>query len=69
MFVGLYILNLALVMGLYRQARVVPVWAWPLLCASKRVHSLFMLRMFNDTVAMALLYAAVAFFARRKVGE
>jgi hypothetical protein len=37
------------------------------LAASKRVHSLFMLRLFNDGVTMALAYGAVALFMSRRV--
>jgi len=66
-FVGVYILTLALVLRIYQQTKVVPLWAWVLLSISKRVHSIFMLRMFNDTVAMALLYIAVVLFAMNKV--
>jgi alpha-1,3-mannosyltransferase len=43
-----------------------PPWIVLLLAASKRVHSLFVLRLFNDCVAMLLAYAAVALFQRRR---
>ena len=40
----------------------IPVWALGLLTMSKRVHSLFMLRMFNDCIAVMLGYAALYLF-------
>ena len=42
-----------------RRLRQFPPWALVLLCVSKRVHSIFVLRLFNDPIAMLLLYAAV----------
>lgn len=68
-FLVLYVLNLAVVLAIYHKTRAVPLPALLLLCLSKRVHSLFVLRMFNDCVAMLLLYAAVLLFIHRKVGR
>jgi len=43
------------------------VWSWRLamvcLCCSKRVHSIFVLRLFNDGPTMLLLYLSVCLFA------
>ena len=45
----------------------VPWWGCVLLVLSKRVHSIFMLRMFNDTIAAFLGYVAILLFMQRKL--
>ncbi|KAK4273199.1 hypothetical protein QN277_021647 [Acacia crassicarpa] len=59
LFAFLYILNLAIILLVYVKTDVVPWWALCLLSLSKRLHSIFMLRLFNDCVAMTLLHAAL----------
>ncbi|XP_022770934.1 dol-P-Man:Man(5)GlcNAc(2)-PP-Dol alpha-1,3-mannosyltransferase isoform X4 [Durio zibethinus] len=56
----LYIINLGIVLLIYLKTNVLPWWALSLICLSKRVHSIFVLRLFNDCFAMTLLHAAVA---------
>ncbi|KAK5117335.1 hypothetical protein LTR62_005952 [Meristemomyces frigidus] len=63
-FLGLYLLTLGLVMQCYRHART-PPWVFPLLILSKRLHSIFMLRLFNDGFAVMFLFLAVYCYQRR----
>ncbi|TKY61792.1 Dol-P-Man:Man(5)GlcNAc(2)-PP-Dol alpha-1,3-mannosyltransferase [Spatholobus suberectus] len=62
----LYIINLAIVLAIYVKTDVVPWWALCLLSLSKRVHSIFVLRLFNDCVAMTLLHAALLLLMHRR---
>ncbi|KAH0633996.1 hypothetical protein KY284_036782 [Solanum tuberosum] len=59
LFGFLYILDLAIVVFIYLKTDVVPWWALSLLSLSKRVHSIFVLRLFNDCFATTLLHAAL----------
>jgi alpha-1,3-mannosyltransferase len=65
-YLVLYLALLALVLHIYHETRVVPPWAMLLLCASHRIHSIFVLRLFNDCVAMLLLYAAILLMIRNR---
>ncbi|CAN8285778.1 unnamed protein product [Cochlearia groenlandica] len=66
LFGVLYIVNLVIVLFIYVKTDVVPWWALSLLCLSKRIHSIFVLRLFNDCFAMTLLHASMALFLYRK---
>lgn len=46
-------------MGLYIRSEAVPPGALLLLCLSKRLHSIFMLRLFNDCIAVLIAYVAI----------
>ena len=57
-FAALYVATQALVMALYIRTRAMPPWTLALLCVSRRLHSVFVLRLFNDCWAMFVAYAA-----------
>ncbi|XP_065339542.1 lethal(2)neighbour of Tid protein [Cloeon dipterum] len=62
-FAGLYMVNLLLVFRLYGKSRKIPPFIMVFVClTSYRVHSIFSLRLFNDPVAMVLLYASLNLF-------
>ncbi|XP_050204137.1 dol-P-Man:Man(5)GlcNAc(2)-PP-Dol alpha-1,3-mannosyltransferase [Mercurialis annua] len=66
LFGMLYIINLAIILFIYVKTDALPWWALVLLCLSKRVHSIFVLRLFNDCFAMTLLHAALALLLYHK---
>ncbi|XP_051047108.1 dol-P-Man:Man(5)GlcNAc(2)-PP-Dol alpha-1,3-mannosyltransferase isoform X1 [Phodopus roborovskii] len=62
-FAVLYLVNLLLVFLIYHQTSKVPPFVFFFMCcASYRVHSIFVLRLFNDPVAMALLFLSINLF-------
>lgn len=65
LFAGLYIATLTLVMLCYSHARV-PLSIFPILVLSKRLHSIFILRCFNDCFAIFFLFLAIFMFQRRQ---
>ncbi|CAL9071089.1 unnamed protein product [Musa textilis] len=62
----LYIINLGLIFFIYIKTDLLPWWALSFLCLSKRVHSIFILRLFNDCFAMTLLHASLALLFSQK---
>ncbi|KND91896.1 Dol-P-Man:Man(5)GlcNAc(2)-PP-Dol alpha-1,3-mannosyltransferase [Tolypocladium ophioglossoides CBS 100239] len=64
LFAALYMATLAVVMLCYWQAKV-PPYIFPLLVLSKRLHSVFVLRCFNDCFAALFLWLAIFCFQRR----
>ncbi|XP_067011871.2 lethal(2)neighbour of tid protein [Anabrus simplex] len=62
-FAAFYIILLILVFRIYYKSQKVPPYVLVLTCCtSYRIHSIFVLRMFNDPVAMLFLYSAINLF-------
>ena len=64
-FAMLYVFNLVVVLLLYLKGGKVPFVVTCLLVLSKRIHSIFVLRMFNDCVAVFFGYMAILLFCNR----
>ncbi|XP_015355408.1 dol-P-Man:Man(5)GlcNAc(2)-PP-Dol alpha-1,3-mannosyltransferase isoform X2 [Marmota marmota marmota] len=68
-FAVLYLVTLLLVFLIYHQTCKVPPFVFFFMCcASYRVHSIFVLRLFNDPVAMALLFLSINLFLAQRWG-
>lgn len=67
-FAAVYLATLALVAVIYRRAGAPQLLLVPL-ALSKRAHSVYMLRLFNDPFGMVFLYAAVAVMMRDREGK
>ncbi|KAL4441801.1 hypothetical protein ABPG77_003717 [Micractinium sp. CCAP 211/92] len=65
-FAGLYVATQAVVMALHIRAAVLPPWTLGLLCVSRRLHSIYVLRLFNDCWAMLAAYAATLALQSRR---
>lgn len=62
-FAALYVITLTLVFRIYAKTKKVPPYVLILMCCtSYRIHSIFILRLFNDPVAMVLLFASINAF-------
>ncbi|XP_076632886.1 alg3, alpha-1,3- mannosyltransferase [Colletes latitarsis] len=62
-FAALYIILLLLVFRIYAKAKKVPPYVLIIMCCtSYRIHSIFTLRLFNDPIAMVLLFASLNAF-------
>ncbi|RVE61839.1 hypothetical protein OJAV_G00174370 [Oryzias javanicus] len=62
-FAVFYLITLLLVFRIYNRTKKVPPYVFFFVCcASYRIHSIFVLRLFNDPVAMMLLFASINLF-------
>lgn len=64
-FAGIYLATLIVVIACYRQVYA-PPYLFPLLVLSKRLHSIYMLRMFNDGIAAFFMWVAIYFWMKKK---
>ncbi|OKP10606.1 Dol-P-Man:Man(5)GlcNAc(2)-PP-Dol alpha-1,3-mannosyltransferase [Penicillium subrubescens] len=64
-FAGFYLATLIVVIACYRQVEV-PPYLYPLLVLSKRLHSIYMLRMFNDGIAALAMWVAIYLCMKQK---
>ncbi|VDD81152.1 unnamed protein product [Mesocestoides corti] len=59
-FLGVYALSLGLIFNIYRKISKVPLFSILIMSfASYRVHSIYLLRLFNDPWAMLFLYSSI----------
>jgi alpha-1,3-mannosyltransferase len=65
LFAGVYLATLAVAMQCYRKVGA-PGWLMILLVGSKRLHSIFLLRMFNDCFAAMFLWGSIYLLQRRR---
>lgn len=67
-FLAVYLVTQAVILNIYGRARVGQPYYALLLVVSKRVHSLYVLRLFNDCVESLFAYACVLAATKHKVG-
>ncbi|KAI9007968.1 glycosyltransferase [Phycomyces nitens] len=58
-FAGIYLATQAVVFALYSKSKKFPPYGLVLLCLSKRLHSIYALRCFNDPIAMLFMYTCI----------
>ncbi|RAL00901.1 dolichyl-P-Man:Man(5)GlcNAc(2)-PP-dolichol alpha-1,3-mannosyltransferase [Aspergillus ibericus CBS 121593] len=65
LFAVLYLITLVVVLACYRQSGA-PPYLLPLLVLSKRLHSVYVLRLFNDGLAALAMWVAILLFQNRQ---
>ncbi|GAA5957013.1 hypothetical protein JCM3765_005381, partial [Sporobolomyces pararoseus] len=66
LFGAIYVATLVTIFSIYSTSKRIPPYALIFLTLSKRIHSLYVLRLFNDCLAMFFLYAALWFYLEDK---
>ncbi|RHZ05659.1 hypothetical protein DYB31_007303, partial [Aphanomyces astaci] len=65
-FLGFYLITISAIFAIFYRSRVAPPWTAILVCTSKRLHSIYMLRLFNDGIAMMFLFIAIYLCCRQQ---
>ncbi|KAL5033731.1 hypothetical protein BDV3_003396 [Batrachochytrium dendrobatidis] len=65
-FALVYLVTFFLVVLIYRRSRIFPFWAIPLLMLSRRNHSIYVLRLFNDPIAMMFMFSSILALTKRQ---
>ncbi|KAF9098809.1 dolichyl-P-Man:Man(5)GlcNAc(2)-PP-dolichol alpha-1,3-mannosyltransferase [Mortierella sp. AD031] len=65
-FMGLYLMTLVVVFSIYAKDKSIPPYVLIPVCLSRRLHSIYVLRLFNDPVAMFFLFASTLAFLNRR---
>ncbi|CAG9310911.1 ALG3 [Blepharisma stoltei] len=66
-FLGLYLLNLFTVLNIYKRIKNhTGILAMVLCCLSYRVHSIFLLRLFNDPIAITFMHLSIWLMIKNK---
>jgi len=58
-FMGIYIVTLVVILNIYKKSKTFPTYGIYLLIISKRLHSIFVLRCFNDPIAILFIFCAL----------
>ena len=67
LFLSLYLLQWTLLLKITSIVQRIPPWTLLLLMSSKRMHSIYMLRCFNDPIAIFFLYLSLLAFLSNRV--
>ena len=66
LFEVLYLATQWIVFAIYSKSKKLPPYSIILLCVSKRLHSIYVLRCFNDPVAMFFMYSCILAMLNRR---
>ncbi|KAI8139572.1 glycosyltransferase [Fennellomyces sp. T-0311] len=66
LFAALYLATQLIVFSIYSKVERIRPYAIVMLCLSKRLHSIYVLRCFNDPVAMFFMYASILAMLHRR---